>query len=610
MAVSMHERVAPAETTPETARPSSLGRWVHTAALLMVLAQVVIRWRIVTGRDYYGDDLRVLYLARTHSMFDPSYLFYDYDGHFMPGGFVLAGLVERLSPLDWSGAAASLVVLQLLASLALLRLLRVLLGDRPLLLAPLAFGLFTPLTLGSLTWWASALNSLPLQIGTAVFLTEAVLLVRTGARRHAALGTTALALTYLFYIKTVLVPPLGFAIAVLVLLRDGHRRSLLVALRRGWLLWLGSAVVTAAWALAYLNTRSHAVASPGVSVDDVLLTVRTGFRVVGASVLGGPWEWVNTRPQSPFAPVQPGPAVIGGLLLLAAFVWTVVRRRGALLVWLLLAAEIAAGLVLAGVGRGSLGLGGITPLAGRYYAIEVVLLPVAAALLLTLPTRRGTARPGWPWWAGLPLAAATVAFVVVALTSTVDHLRAWQVDRTGAYLATARDSLADAGPAPLLDQAAPADIVPPLAYPNNLLSRLLSPLEDRPTFADSTYDLRLVDDSGALVPAVVVPGPALVDGPVAWCGWPVAPDAGTTVALQGPLPESDWTARLDYTADRDGEIGVALGSGETVRAPVRQGTGTVYLRLPGEGAALQVRTLTPGLGLCVSAGLVGDVAPR
>ncbi|RBY85977.1 hypothetical protein [Blastococcus sp. TF02A-26] len=608
MAVTTPERTEPVEATPQTARRSALARWVRAAAVLMVLTQVVVRWRLVTGREYYGDDLRVLYLADTHSLFDPSYLFYDYDGHFMPGGFLLAGVVERLAPLDWSGAAASLVVMQLLASLALLRLLRVLLGDRPLMLAPLAFGLFSPLTLGSFTWWASALNNMPLQIGATVFVTEAILLVRTGARRHAVLGTAALALTYLFYIKTVLVPPLGFAVAVLVLMREGHRRSLFVALRRGWVLWLGAFVVTAAWALAYLGTRTEEAAERG-DVDDVLLTIRTGFRVMGAAVLGGPSDWVNSRPGSPYAPVELRTAVIGGLLVLAVFLWTCVRHRGALLVWAVLVVEIAAGLFLAGVGRGSLGLGAFTPLACRYYAVEAVLLPLTAALLLTLPNRSGTRRTAWPWWAGLPVAAATVAFVAVALTSTADLLRAWQVDRTGAWLETARDSLAAAGPAPLLDQTAPADVVPPLAYPNNLVSRLFSPFPDRAEFEDWTWDLRLFDESGRLVPAQVVPGPAVIEGPVPGCGWPAAPDAGSTVPLQGPLPASDWTARLDYTADRDGEISVALGSGDAVRAPVRQGTGTLYLRLPGEGASLQVTTATAGLGVCVRSGLVGDVAP-
>lgn len=61
----------------------------------------------------------------------------------MPGAFLLAGLIIRLAPLDWTWPAISLLALQLLASLALLRALYVVLGWRPALLAPLTFALFT-----------------------------------------------------------------------------------------------------------------------------------------------------------------------------------------------------------------------------------------------------------------------------------------------------------------------------------------------------------------------------------------------------------------------------------------------------------------------------------
>ena len=59
----------------------------------------------------------------------PSYLFDDHDGHVMPAAFLIAGGITRLAPLNWLGPAISLVVLQLVASLALLRALRVILGQ-------------------------------------------------------------------------------------------------------------------------------------------------------------------------------------------------------------------------------------------------------------------------------------------------------------------------------------------------------------------------------------------------------------------------------------------------------------------------------------------------
>jgi hypothetical protein len=46
----------------------------------------------------------------------------------MPAAFLVAGAITRLVPLNWVGPAISLVVLQLLASLALLHSLHVILG--------------------------------------------------------------------------------------------------------------------------------------------------------------------------------------------------------------------------------------------------------------------------------------------------------------------------------------------------------------------------------------------------------------------------------------------------------------------------------------------------
>ncbi|MGY1773097.1 hypothetical protein [Blastococcus sp. SYSU D00813] len=618
MPVATEDRATvPAPEGP--ARPSA--RWVRDAALALVAAQVLVRWWLVAGRDWYGDDLRMLHLADVGSLLSPSYLATDYDGHFMPGAFLLAGVVERLGPLEWWAATLVLVVLQLLASLALWRLLRVLLGDRPLLLVPLAVGLFTPLTLGSLTWWAASLNSLPLQIGLACFLAEAVQLVRTGSRWYALRAALVYAGTLLFYLKALLLPWIGVGVVAVVLVTEGTRWPVVAALRRGWLLWTAALAVTGAWAAVYLGTRTDPPVSAG-GTDDVVRTVRTGFRVLAAAVSGGPTEWDTFPGATPLAVLQPGVVRAGALVVLAAALWTCARRRGAVLLWLLALGTCAAGLVMAAAGRGSLGLGEVLPLAGRYYPVESVLLPAAGAMLAVLPLRgrRGTAVAGTDRGPVRPpvrraatavaWTAATAVFVVNALTATVSHGRAWEDDRTGAWLAAARVSLAAAGPAPLLDQPAPADVLGPDFHPHHVLSHALSPLEDRPPFAAWTTELRMLDDAGVLRPAEVEPVVTVVPGPVPVCGWSVVPGAPTAVALDGPVPDAEWTARFGYVADRDGTVAVGLPAGDPVRAPVGEGVGVLYLRLTGGGGELLVAVQTPGLRLCVGAGVVGDAVLR
>lgn len=119
--------------------------WVAQAAAALIAVQLAIRAVLAFGGYFYWDDLILVGRAGTHGLLTPSYLFDDHDGHLMPGAYLVAGAITRLAPLDWIGPAMSLVALQGLASLALLRTLYVILGWRPPLLIPLIFALFTPL---------------------------------------------------------------------------------------------------------------------------------------------------------------------------------------------------------------------------------------------------------------------------------------------------------------------------------------------------------------------------------------------------------------------------------------------------------------------------------
>jgi hypothetical protein len=595
-------------TTPAT--PTCSWRWVLPASALLVVAQLALRTWLIAGRSYYGDDLRILPLAHENPLHSLSYLTYDYDGHLMPGAFLVAGLVERAAPLEWWPAAVSLVVMQALASLTLLRLLRVLMGDRPALLVPLAFGLFTPIGLGSLTWWAASLNSLPLQIALAWFVAEAVLLARTGRRRHALSGTAALAFGLAFYLKAVLLPPIAFAVVVIVLIRDGARWPLVAALRRAWLLWAGTVVVVAGWAVTYFSTRQSDPTGDQANADTVVVLVRSGFKALAPSILGAPFRWDILLGGAPLGHSPAWSVTLAAVVLLIACVWTSVRLRGAWAVWALVVGTVAAGLLLAAAGRSGAGWSPLLPFAYRYFAAEVVLFPAALALLFSLRPRfprslEGPSGPRRSWGVAL-VSLLTVAFVAVAALSTVSHSRAWEGDTTSDYLETALASLAAAGPAPLLDQPVPGDVLWAQIAPANRLSRVFGPAEERPPIEAWTSELRMLDETGRLRPAAVVPGPRVLDGPVPDCGWAVG-GTGTTVGLEGPLPDGEWTAELHYVAAAGGSVSVALGAGEPVRAPVTAGTATLYVRLSGDGPALQV-TAAPGVGLCVSRGVVGSVA--
>src|SRR6185312_12458617 len=148
--------------------------YIASAAAALIAVQLAVRAALAFGGYFYWDDLILIGKAGTHDLLAPSYLFHDHDGHVMPGAFLLAGAIIRLAPLDWTWPAISLLALQLLASLALLRALHVILGWRPVLLIPLTFGLFTPLAVPGFAWWAAALNSLPMLAALAWVSADAI----------------------------------------------------------------------------------------------------------------------------------------------------------------------------------------------------------------------------------------------------------------------------------------------------------------------------------------------------------------------------------------------------------------------------------------------------
>src|SRR3954462_4972757 len=99
--------------------------WVARTAAALIAVQLVVRAVLACRGYFYWDDLILVGRAGTQGLLSPSYLFDDHDGHVMPGAFLVAGIITRLAPLVWAWPAASLVVLQLLVSLSVLRALYV-----------------------------------------------------------------------------------------------------------------------------------------------------------------------------------------------------------------------------------------------------------------------------------------------------------------------------------------------------------------------------------------------------------------------------------------------------------------------------------------------------
>ena len=134
-------------------------------------------------------------------------------------------------------------------------------------------------------------------------------------------------------------------------------------------------------------------------------------------------------------------------------------------------------------------------------------------------------------------------------------------------------------------------------------------LRDRPEFADTTTELRMLDNHGNVKDAHVTWVRAIVPGPDPKCGYLVQPDFPVRMPLDGPLLPADWTAEINYLANSEGSMTMSLSDGRETKVPVHPGLNRVFVRLPGAGDAINVSANTAALSVCIAAGPVGYLAP-
>jgi hypothetical protein len=586
--------------------------WVIVTAAALIAVQLVIRAVLAFGGYFYWDDLILVGRAGTHGLLSPSYLFDDHDGHVMPAAYLVAGAITRLAPLDWAGPAISLVVLQLLATLSLLRALYVILGWRPVLLIPLTFALFTPLAVPGFAWWAAALNSLPMLAAVALVCGDAVLLVRTGNQRYAVTGVLVYFGGLLFFEKAAVIPFVAFAVAALLCHVQGDRAALATVWRTGFRLWTVSLALTAGWVVVYLVVVDQQRWSSDLPMTWDLLRRSVTHGIV-PGLAGGPWAWDRWAPASPWATPPPLVRVLGWLVLAAMVVVSLARKQRIGPVWLTAAGYAVACQVPIYLMRSSKFTALELAQTLRYFPDLVVVLALLAAVGFCAPNR-----PSSHWLDAstsrtVVTTGLAVAFVGSSLYSTATFLHSWRDNPAQPYLQHARRSLAAAhaaSNAPLLDQEVDPLVLQRVAWPENLASHMFALLRDRPEFASATTQLRMLDSAGRLVDARVAWVRTIVPGPMPQCGYFVQPDIPVHLALDGPLLPAEWTAEFNYLANSDGSMTLSLSDGPAVKVPVHPGLNRVYVRLPGAGHAVAVRANTAALAVCIAAGPVGYLIPR
>lgn len=585
---------------------------IAAAAVTLILLQLAVRAVLAFGGYFYWDDLILVGRAGTHPLLSIEYLFDDHDGHVMPGAFLLSGVITRLAPLVWTWPAVSLLAMQLLASLALLRTLWVILGWRPVLLVPLCFALFTPLGVPAFAWWAAALNYLPMTAALAWFCGDAILLVRSGNQRYVGTAVLAYLGGLLFFEKAAVIPFTAFAVAALLAYVQGEPAPVKVVWRRARRLWLAALTLTALWVVLYLGVVNQRRWSNDVAMTWDLLRRSITHGIV-PGLVGGPWQWQRWAPASPWAVPPTAAMVLGWAVLAAAVVVSVLRKRRLGVVWLAAAGYAVACQIPIYLMRSSAFTALELAQTLRYLADLVVVLAILAAVGLSAPNRTGHR-----WLEASPARTAAVlgvaaTFVASSLFSTATFLRSWQDNPTKSYLQNAVHGLAAAtaeSSAPMLDQEVDPLILQRVVGPENLASHMFALLSERPEFARSTDRLRMLDSSGRVTDAIVTWVRQTVPGPRPQCGYFAQPDAPVSMPLDGPLLPAEWTAEINYLANSEGSIVLSLPVGPETKVAVKPGLNRVYVRLSGAGDVITARAATSALAVCLASGPVGYLAPR
>jgi hypothetical protein len=599
---------------------------VQVAAAALIVVSLVWRLSIISRGYLTFDDFPLISRADGASL-GPDFLLSLFNNHFMPAGQLLTWVVHRVSVFEYWPYATLLMVGQALVSIALYRLLVLMLRPGPLVLVPLSLFLFTPLTLEVNAWWAVGVNVLPMQLAMVLATGAFVRYRRDGGRRHLVTLAASVLLGLVFFEKSLLAVGFVALFAIFVYSPGGPVRAVAGAVRRWWPAWLVLTAVSLGFLAVYLSLATSSLRQPS-SVGEVVTFVRQLVtHTVVPGLLGGPWSWLDGADGAPLTAPSAAAQVIALVVFAALIAVTIVRRRNlATRAWLLLLSYVALDAALLGATRmGSIfsGVAGAVPrYVGEIAVVAAICLGVALCGLRPESAETETAetaaeqedRPAaasrWRPAFGYLVPPVALLFLASCFWSGTGFGDDWAIKAGRDYLNTARADLAAAEPGTVfMDQPVPETIVGPLSAPYNLQSEFFAPLDDDPTFVTRARNLWIFDRAGHVRPAWVEGVPA-APGPEQGCGYRVTGGQETPIRLERGVEIFWYAVRIAYISDRDTLATVRLGAGRPEQFDVHRGLNAIFLLLDGGGAQLTLSVADPAATICTNEIDVGSVVPQ
>jgi hypothetical protein len=590
---------------------------VLAVAFALIVAHLAVRWALLADSYFRQDDFT--YVARaTEHLPGWGYLMRSHDGQIMPGGFAVVWVLARVSAYNWTLTSAVTLLLHALSGLAVLRMLRVLFGDRPAILAPLTVYLFTPMTLAATVWWAASLNALPLQIAVAMAVAAHVRYIRTDEFRHAraAFGWTVFGL--LFFVKAAVVPFLLLAVTSAFLVEGPWLRALVETLRRHWRAWVLYVAPLPVYAVIFFVQLAHTsttkLSAPRSGAVSDFASTWLG-KTVPTTMVGGPGRWFPSTAHD-YAVAAPDQLMIAiaWAVVIAAFLMTLWFRRRGWRAWLILLGWlVVADMVPVILGRMPAWVGNIPGVETRYLtdAAPVFALCLGLACIPLLGERDAFRRPVPEGWLHpSTIVVLLTAYVGVSMWSTISYLDKTNTEAVRTYMANARAGLNGApGSGVIYDRGVPGFMTLLQTGPYAHTSHVLAPMA-RPDVRDAmkrrqpSENAFIFNDKGQLVP-IWVSGPRTGAQP-GQC-WPQA-GGSYTMPLAPPAKGTSWVVELSYLSGAPGEVRVSYG-GPQIEVPLGLGLNRVYIPVQGRGPNVVVSPIGNLPGLCIGGVTVGTPVP-
>jgi hypothetical protein len=596
---------------------------VTLSALLLIAAQVGLNSYVLNRGFFQQDDFAIGGLAAQPLSWH--LLFQNYFGHVMPGVFALAWGPVHAGGYDWGLWAGTLVLLQALTGLALLRALRTLCGDRMVLLIPLGLFLFTPMALADLSWWSVGSQSVPIQLALAMAVDQHVRYIRGGRIRNAVFAALWVLFGLAFFEKAAGIPLLLFALTSAYLIPEAWPQAMLTTLRKHWIAWaMYGGIIVAEIVIYALSLAS----SPGqVRVPEASSAATFGWNLLVdtfvPAAFGGPWHWAppfgTPRSWTLYAVASPPPELLGISWILAALVvitslWY--RRRAwpawvILLGWLLVADIFP--ILLGRVAN----FGTLLSDQTIYVADAAPVLAICLAIAF-LPLRgeqdayRTPLPPVRP--RTVAICAVAVAFIASSVSSAIAYRSELHPQNSRSYLATASAALADVPPdAVIYPTQVPAQVASSLFGQLSQVQNALAPLADqvpgqRFRWTSSPSGLvkhfMIFDAQGRLHPAAVQGPRSFPFRHKADC---VLTAGGMVLPLTAEVYALPLLMQIGYYAAHPVTLAVAFGGHQSQVTLPASPLAYAYLPVQGPGNAVVITPVTPDPKICIGTVTIGNV---